>query len=109
MFCRHTPHCSACATYGGMCRNRTGVAWITVRCPYRWTNIPTRAAEKGLEPSNSDSKDRRLYQHKLLRIKPMAPPRGLKPRTVRLEDACAVHLRHGGEWCIPHFSPVSCA
>ena len=30
----------------------------------------------------------------------MVPPRGFKPRTVRLEDACAVHLRHGGEWCI---------
>ncbi len=39
----------------------------------------------------------------------MAPPRGLKPRTVRLEDACAVHLRHGGEWCIWRDSNSHCA
>src|SRR6476619_4049591 len=26
----------------------------------------------------------------------MAPPRGLKPRPLRLEDARAIHLRHGG-------------
>jgi hypothetical protein len=30
----------------------------------------------------------------------MAPPRGFKPRPLRLEDARAIHLRHGGEWCI---------
>ncbi len=39
----------------------------------------------------------------------MAPPRGLKPRTVRLEDACAVHLRHGGERCIWRDSNSHCA
>ena len=39
----------------------------------------------------------------------MAPPRGLKPRAVRLEDACAVHLRHGGEWCIWRDSNSHCA
>jgi hypothetical protein len=39
----------------------------------------------------------------------MVPPRGLKPRTVRLEDACAVHLRHGGEWCIWRDSNSHCA
>ena len=38
---------------GGMCRNRTGVAWVTARYPRRWTNIPTLVHLAGLEPARA--------------------------------------------------------
>lgn len=131
-FCKHLPHCSACATFERM----YGFGLLICQ-----SKIQNRKSKINVWGDVSDSNRRRLshsqesspldeHPHKscgertrtfALRFQrpafvpaqttphQLVPPRGLKPRTVRLEDACAVHLRHGGEWCIWRDSNSHCA
>lgn len=90
-FCRRVPRCSACATQNVLRfelpkpnsalktqpskRKRGDVPVLPRRRRVHsavsccWTNTPTLAAEEGVKPSHSGFRDRRLYRHKLLRIK----------------------------------------